>query len=170
MLADVLAACLAAGEVVLVSDDAGARELAVEVGAGTLSDPGEGQGAAVARALAELEPGPVLVVNADLPCVVPRDLGALLSATPAGGIALAPARDGTTNALSLPAPHAFAPLYGRGSAERFRTHAARLGVAAALVSIPNLRDDVDTLADLQRLRLRAGPRTRAAMATVGLAA
>ena len=47
---------------------------------------------------------PILIVNADVPCVVPDDLRALLAATPAGGIALVEALDGTTNALGLSAP------------------------------------------------------------------
>ena len=96
-------------------------------------DPGGGQGAAVAAALAGLDPGAILIVNADVPCVLPDDLRALLAATPAGGIALVEAVDGTTNALSISAPGAFAPLYGPDSAARFQAHArdarprARLG-------------------------------------------
>ena len=45
--------------------------------------------------------GPFLVVNADLPCVTARDLLALAGAVPDDGLALAPAADGTTNALAL---------------------------------------------------------------------
>jgi hypothetical protein len=47
---------------------------------------------------------PVLVVNADLPAVTPRDLLALLGSIPPDGIAVAAAPDGTTNALGLAAP------------------------------------------------------------------
>jgi 2-phospho-L-lactate guanylyltransferase len=126
-------------------------------------DPGRGQGAAVEAALAGVGPGPILVVNADLPCVVADDLRALLDAAP-DGIALAEASDGTTNALSLPYPDAFAPLYGAGSAARFAEHAAALGLAVVSVTVPNLADDVDTLDDLRRLRARSGPRTRACLA------
>jgi 2-phospho-L-lactate guanylyltransferase (CobY/MobA/RfbA family) len=105
----------------------------------------------------------VLVVNADLPCVLPRDLLTLLGALPEDGIALVPAADGTTNALALAATHLFAPLYGPGSAERFLARAARLEAPVAVARIPNLADDVDTLADLERLEGRVGPRTRAAL-------
>ena len=45
-------------------------------------------------ALRHVEEGPVLVVNADLPCVRPRDLLTLLGALPEGGLALVPAADG----------------------------------------------------------------------------
>jgi 2-phospho-L-lactate guanylyltransferase len=164
MLGDVLAAGVAVGDTRLVTEDAEAASIAAELGATTVPDGGGGQGPAVQAALADLEPGPILVVNADLPCVVPSDLRALLAATPAGGIALVEALDGTTNALSLPAGHVFAPLYGRDSALRFREHADELGLAAVSVSIPNIADDVDTLDDLNRLQLRCGPRTQACLA------
>jgi 2-phospho-L-lactate guanylyltransferase (CobY/MobA/RfbA family) len=135
MLADVLAAC---GEV-------GSTLVATEPG---------GQGAAVAAALASVE-GPVVVVNADLPCVTPADVVQLAAAAPA----LVAAADGTTNALSLPSAADFAPLYGAGSAERFRAQ-----TCATSLEIPNLADDVDTLDDLERLGERLGPYTRAALA------
>jgi 2-phospho-L-lactate guanylyltransferase (CobY/MobA/RfbA family) len=118
----------------------------------------------VQAAVAGLPLGPVLIVNADVPCVVPDDLRALLAATPAGGIALVEALDGTTNALSLPAPEVFAPLYGPDSATRFRAHAESLGLRPVSVAVPNLADDVDTLEDLQRLHLRLGPRSQACLA------
>jgi 2-phospho-L-lactate guanylyltransferase (CobY/MobA/RfbA family) len=105
----------------------------------------------------------VLVVNADLPCARPRDLLTLLGALPENGLALVEAADGTTNALALAAPHLFAPLYGERSAERFLARAERLGVDAALAAIPNLSDDVDTLADLERLEGRLGEHTAAAL-------
>jgi 2-phospho-L-lactate guanylyltransferase len=164
MLADVLAACVAVGATTLVTADADAAKLAGELGATVLADPGGGQGAAVAAALAQ---GPALVVNADVPCAVPRDLRALLAAAPPDGFALVQARDETTNALALPRPELFRPLYGRRSARRFRAHAAELGVEAVAAAIPNLVDDVDTLDDLRRLQLRVGPRTQSALARLG---
>ena len=70
------------------------------------------------------------------------------------------AADGTTNALSLPDPVVFAPLYGPGSADRFRAHAP-----FATVAIPELELDVDFDADLERLTAAVlGPRTRALLA------
>jgi len=144
MFADVLAAAEAVGDVV-VAGQAG------------------GQGAAVEAALRKIEQGPVLVVNADLPCARARDLLTLLGALPERGLALVAAADGTTNALALAAPHLFAPLYGPGSAERFLARAARLEVPAAIATIPGLADDVDTLADLERLEGRLGAHTGAAL-------
>jgi len=164
MFLDVLTACLPVGETRVVTPDREAARAALAAGAQALADPGAGQGAAVLAGLEGVEPGGILVVNADLPCAVPHDLRSLLVATPPGGIALVEALDGTTNALSLPAPEAFAPLYGRASADRFRAHAAALGLEAAAVALPNLVNDVDTMDDLVRLQLRAGPRTQACLA------
>jgi 2-phospho-L-lactate guanylyltransferase len=164
MLGDVLAAAAAIGAPRVVTPDEEAAAIARDLGAEIVADPGGGQGPAVAAALADLDPGAMLVVNADVPCVVPADLRALLAATPAGGIALVEALDGTTNALSLSAPQTFAPLYGPDSAARFRAHARELGLDAVAVVVPNLADDVDTLEDLYRLQLRSGPRTQACLA------
>ena len=164
MFCDVLAACIAVGHTRVVTPDEEGAEAAREAGAEALPDPGGGQGPAVQAGLEDVEPGGILVVNADVPCVVPHDLRSLLAATPAGCLALVEALDGTTNALSLPSPAVFAPLYGTSSSDRFREHAASLGLEAVSVAIPNLADDVDTLEDLTRLQLRAGPRTQACLA------
>jgi 2-phospho-L-lactate/phosphoenolpyruvate guanylyltransferase len=147
-----------------VTPDEQGAAAALDAGAEAVADPGGGQGAAVRAAMEGVEPGGILVVNADVPCVVPHDLRSLLAATPVGGVALVEALDGTTNALSLAAPQAFAPLYGPSSADRFRVHAASLGLEAVSVALPNLVDDVDTMEDLTRLQLRAGPRTQACLA------
>jgi 2-phospho-L-lactate guanylyltransferase (CobY/MobA/RfbA family) len=130
-----------------------------------VAEPGGGQGAAVAVAL-ELVEGTALVVNADVPCVVPHDLRTLAGAAELGAIGFVEAEDGTTNALALPAPEHFAPLYGGGSAARFRDHAEELGLPAIACAIPNLCDDVDTMEDLRRIGRRAGPRTQATLGAV----
>ena len=131
MLDDVRAACETHGDVV-VAEAAG------------------GQGAAVAEALAALH-GPVAIVNADLPCATAEDIAVLLAEAPA----LAAARDGTTNALSLADAREFRPLYGPGSAARFGLRP---------IELENLVDDVDTIADLERVAERVGPATRSVLA------
>jgi 2-phospho-L-lactate guanylyltransferase (CobY/MobA/RfbA family) len=138
-------------------------DAAGEIAPTVVADGPGGQGAAVAAALVDLAEGPILVVNADLPCATAADLRTLLGSIPGDGIALVEATDGTTNALGLSSPRQFAPLYGPGSAERFRAHAKRLRVSCVAVDLPNLVDDVDTLADLERLGERLGRRTRAAL-------
>jgi 2-phospho-L-lactate guanylyltransferase (CobY/MobA/RfbA family) len=139
------------------------RAAAEAVGTVVVAEEAGGQGPAVEVALRQVESGPIVVVNADLPCAQPRDLLALLGALPEGGLALVSAADGTTNALALAAPHLFAPLYGPGSADRFLARARRLGAPAAVATIPNLVEDVDMLADLERLEPALGPHTAAAL-------
>lgn len=150
MLGDVVEAALSVGRVIVVTDDAAT----LPNGAGWVSDPGAGLGPAVVAGLADVD-GHVLVLNADLPAATPAAIEELAAA----GLALVEAADGTTNALSLPDPDIFEPLYGAGSARRFRAHAA-----FATVSIPELEADVDTLADLERLTLAVGRRTRTLLA------
>ena len=134
MLDDVVDACKAvAGDDVVIVDAPG------------------GQGEAIAAALASRR-GPVTVVNSDVPCVHPDELVALTSAAPA----IVPASDGTTNALSLRDAVEFVPLYGPGSAARFED-----ALAARRLELGGLEDDVDTWDDLERVRSRVGPHTRA---------
>jgi len=150
MLGDVVEAALAVGRVVVVTDDRAVVPISAEV----VPDPGAGLGPAVAAALAHVD-GHALVVNADLPAATPASLLALAAA----GLALVEAHDGSTNALSLPDPRRFAPLYGAGSAARFRAHAP-----FATAAIPELQADVDADGDLEQIGLPLGPRTRALLA------
>jgi 2-phospho-L-lactate guanylyltransferase (CobY/MobA/RfbA family) len=115
-----------------------------------LVDGPGGQGKAVAGVLAELR-GPVTIVNADLPCVTSTELEQLTASAPA----IVAARDGTTNAIALRDAVDFEPLYGPGSARRF---ARQLG--ATRLALPGMRDDIDTWADLERVRDRVGRNTR----------
>jgi 2-phospho-L-lactate guanylyltransferase len=153
MLRTVIAAATAVGPTVLVTevDATCARALASEHGVEVVDDPGEGQGAAVEAGLAAVAEWPALVVNADLPDVEPRDLFALLGVMPEDGIAIAPAPDGTTNALALARPGLFEPVYGPGSAARFRAHAEQRGVDCAELDAPALARDVDSAAELAHI-------------------
>ena len=155
MLADVLAAAVAVGPVLVVSP----QVIALPAGATYVEDPRRGQGAAVRAALdaatAAGLPAPYLVVHADLPCATTRDLLALGGAVPDGGLALVAAPDGTTNALALSDERLFEPVYGPGSAARFAALAD-----SRLLDSPNLMDDVDAPGDLVRLGARLGEHTR----------
>jgi len=150
MLGDVVSAAVEVGRVLVVTSDPAVVPSGVEV----VPEPGDGLGAAVSAGLARVE-GHALVINADLPCATPAAIARLAAA----GLALVEAGDGTTNALSLPDPSVFSPLYGPGSAARFRAHAS-----FATVVIPELEDDVDTGDDLERCARLLGPRTRSLLA------
>lgn len=163
MLADVVAAGLAVGSVLVVAPPG----TPVPPNVTLVEEPRRGQGAAVEAGLAAATaaglPSPFLVVNADLPCAGPRDLLALAGAVPGDGIALARAADGTTNALAVGDAGLFQSVYGPGSADRFAALAASTELDA-----PNLIDDVDTLDDLARLRGRLGAHTRRVLASLDL--
>jgi 2-phospho-L-lactate guanylyltransferase len=158
MLGDVVEVAVAVGEVRVVTDDAAGRLVASDLGARLIDDPGEGQGEAVAAGLKGAE-GLCLVVNADVPRIRASDLNALAVPALLGKLAIVEARDGTTNALGLPRAEVFRPLYGQGSAGQFRAHAVALGLDFEELTLPNLVEDVDTLADLERVGSRAGSRT-----------
>jgi 2-phospho-L-lactate guanylyltransferase len=164
MLADVLAACAPVGPCYVVTPGGELTAAATIV-----PDRGTGQGQAVRAgidaAVADGAPAPYVVVNADLPCATPRDLLALVGSVPDGGLALVAAADGTTNAVAFASAELFDPLYGPGSAERF----AAIG-PSRVVEAPNLIDDVDTVADLERLRGRLGANTRRTLARFRLGA
>jgi len=165
MLGDVLEAAAAyAARARLVTDDPAAATIASALGVEVVADPGGGQGAAVQAGLASVE-GVCLVVNADLPRVRPSDLVALALPPGAGEVAIVVAADGTTNALGLPFAGAFRPLYGPGSAARFRDLAAELGLVMRDLELPGLRDDVDSIADLERVAIGGGVRTSSLVAS-----
>lgn len=118
-----------------------------------LAEPGGGLNAALASALAGALAegvGRLLILPADLPQLMPRDIE-LLAATPAGEVAISPDRHGTgTNALSLPLPQAagFAFAFGPDSFAAHHSEAERLGLAIGEVHSPGLAKDIDLPEDL----------------------
>ncbi|HKD54238.1 MAG TPA: 2-phospho-L-lactate guanylyltransferase [Steroidobacteraceae bacterium] len=109
--------------------------------------------------LAALGVSRIALVSADLPLLAAGEVGALVAASAAGKIALAPDRHGTgTNALALSLPIAFQPQFGPDSLVRHVAEAAKLGVEAVLVERPGLAFDVDEPEDLTILRARGDPR------------
>ena len=165
MLGDVVEAAVASADVRVVTADPAGRLVAESLGAVVMDDPDDGQGAAVAAGLEDAD-GVCLVVNADLPRVRPSDLAALAVPPRLGRVGIVAAGDGTTNALGLPYPEVFRPLYGPGSAARFVAHALRLALDYEELALPNLVADVDTPIDLERLGARGGTRTRALLGAI----
>ena len=108
---------------------------------------------ALAAATAEIVSAEVVaIVSADLPLLAPHEVRALVEATPERGIAIARALDGGTNAVSMRPPGLVRTRFGEpGSAA---VHAS-LGVPSVMVDLPGLAFDVDTPADLERMRERA---------------
>ena len=141
MLARAVTACRDAGlDVCVVSPDETVHEAAVALGVRFLDDGGADLTGAVELALrAHHNAAVIVVLAADLPFVTTADVCALLDA--AQPLAIAPAPDGTTNAVAARPPSAFTPSYGAGSAARHGgVHVLR----------PGLARDLDTPADLER--------------------
>lgn len=155
---DVLAALLATPEVahvVVVTGDPLVLAHARRAGASVVDDPGEGLDAAVAAgavaagAVAAAERCAacgLLVVPADLPCLRPADLAAVLRMARRLPGAVVPDRSGTGTTMLVHRGDApVVTAYGPGSAAR---HAA-LGLTVLGGAPDRARLDVDTLEDLE---------------------
>ncbi len=159
MLRDVLSA-LAETEgledVLVVSADRRAQELAAAAGAQTLADTEAGHNAAAAIGVAAvLKTGAerVLLVPGDCPVLDPLELDELLSVErPAPSVIVVPDRHGTgTNALLLTPPDAMPPSFGPGSCARHRAAAQEHGLYGEVRDVPSLALDIDTVEDLESL-------------------
>ena len=109
---------------------------------------------ALSDAMAEVVSEPVVViVAADLPLVTAEDVRALVSATPECGLAIARARDGGTNAVSMRPPGVVTTRFGEPGSAEVHEHAAwSAGGDAYVLDVPGLAFDVDTPEDLAEWR------------------
>jgi 2-phospho-L-lactate guanylyltransferase len=125
-----------------------------------LHDDGAELNQALSAALASLSARGVsraVVIAADLPRLTAAEVTALIAASLASGIALAPDRHGTgTNALALALPSSLPLQFGVGSFERHLEAAARLVRSPGIVRLPGLACDVDEPQDLTFLALPEG--------------
>jgi 2-phospho-L-lactate guanylyltransferase len=174
MLDDVLAAVGAAhaGPSYVVTPDEGVEPVATARGALLIEDAGEGTNAAIVAALADhrvANAGAVLVVQGDLPHLRPADIQRCLEAlaVDAPTALLVPNDDGGTSVLGLRPPLAMATAFGPESGDRHRAGAIEAGIRLHEVGIDSLAADVDTVADLERVRSQVGPATAAVLETVG---
>jgi 2-phospho-L-lactate guanylyltransferase len=174
---DVLAAALAChslDRVAAVTRDEAALALASEAGAEGLAEAGGLNEAltSAARQAAERGATRVVVLAADLALANAEGIAAAVAAD--ADVVVVPSTDGGTNALVL-APAAIAFAYGPDSARRHMDAAQRAGLRALRLELAALALDIDTPADLERLRAeaeagRAGAHTRAALERLGLIA
>lgn len=162
MLADVLAAVAESrmvGQVVVVTGEQTAADLARESGAEVIEDPediGHSQAAmmGVERAK-QLGAECVVLLPGDCPLLDPRELDHLVSGLPDPWVAVVPDRHGTgTNSLVLVPPDVIEPAFGEGSCERHQRIARDAGVPYGVEELPTLGLDLDTPADIVALTTR----------------
>lgn len=160
--------------VVVVTDDRRVAAVLSSAGAVVVGDvTGAGEGSPLNRALLRgadvardrWPGGAVAALTADLPCLRADDLTAALDEARRHPLAFTPDADGTgTTLLAATVPDGFRPAYGVGSAAAHRAG----GAVEVGVSLPRLRRDVDTAADLDAaLALGVGPCTARATAVAG---
>jgi 2-phospho-L-lactate/phosphoenolpyruvate guanylyltransferase len=156
-------ACPQVGDVTVVTDDPAAREALCGLGARIVPDvPGRGLNAALAHGAAEVRAArpdaPVAALSADLPALRPGELARVLRAArrhPRSFLADA-AGIGTTLLAAAPGA-ALRPAFGGASRARHRACGAH---ELPLATVPSVRRDVDTAADLRTaLGLGVGPHT-----------
>ncbi len=116
-----------------------------------LADPGT-MAAAVdhgrAWAISHRADQPIAVIPADLPALTASTLGAALAIASDHRRAFVPDRDGEgSTMLTASSPTELVAAYGPGSADAHRA----LGVVEITGDWPGLRDDVDTIADLEAI-------------------
>ena len=166
MVADVLetlASLPVLDEVIVVTAEPAAAELARRAGARVVADPVEaGQSAAALLGIAAAVADRVLLVPGDCPSLDAGELTALLAHSEP--VVIVPDRHGQgTNALLLTPPDVMAPAFGEGSFARHAALAAAAGATLRVVDVPSLGLDIDTAEDLAALTRAPGigPRTRA---------
>lgn len=166
---DVLSAASASsrvGDLAVVTNEPRMGPIAGRAGARLLAEPepadGEGLNSAIAAGLAWARKrcaGPVAVVPADLPCLTPTALDAVLELAGTQPFSFVPDTEGTgTTILCARGPDLLRTAYGAGSCAR---HADMGAFPMAQVDL-RARQDVDNLEDLRAAtRLGVGRSTAA---------
>ncbi|HST25379.1 MAG TPA: 2-phospho-L-lactate guanylyltransferase [Gaiellaceae bacterium] len=151
MLSGVLAALKEAdvGPITIVSSE----ELSPN-GVSVFDDRGLAWNDALAAAMREVVTEPIVaVVSADLPLLTAQDVRALVAATPERGMAIARARDGGTNAVSMRPAGAVETHFGEPQSADMHARAAEAaGLDACILDVPGLAFDIDTPDDLDAFR------------------
>ncbi len=137
----------------VVSDDPYVLQEAEARGLTAFEDPGEGLNAALSAALAAVAGAgaeSATVIPADAPLAFRGDLLDLLDTGATSEIVLVPSeRDGGTNALYMSPPTLLQPNFGEGSLRLHLAQAERGARRCALLSLPRLALDIDTIEDVR---------------------
>ncbi len=152
MLTTVVGAALDAGlgPVALATSEPTAPALGWQLGVAVISDAALPWNEGLVHALRSINPRPAAVMQlaADLPLLTTAELRGFAAAAPSRGVCVARARDGGTNALLVAPSDSLRPSFGRPRSSAVHEQAARdLGLACAIVDLPGLALDVDTVVD-----------------------
>lgn len=149
LLRDTVAAaagCAVVTDLLVVTDDPAAAEVAAQVGARTVADgPDGGLNAAVEHGAGLAEGRSVAVLSSDLPALRPEELAAALLAAEAVPRAFVSDVHGTGTTLLTAVDTGLRAQFGPGSAQAHGGDGAR----ALRGHWPGLAHDVDTAADLR---------------------
>lgn len=137
----------------VVSDGMDVLERAAARGFSGVSDAGTGLNEAVLEGIAAAEAagaGSVTVIPCDTPLAFRGDLLDLLDTGATSDVVVVPSeKDGGTNGLYLSPPGLLAPNFGEGSLRRHLALAESAGYRCALLSLPRLALDIDTVEDVR---------------------
>ena len=165
MLGDVLAACVAVGPTSVVAATPSGRRCSRPAGAQSSPTPAEGRARPCGPALAaDVGPRPVLVVNADVPCVEPARPAALSPRARRRRASRSSTRQ-TGRRTRSPSRRPAALRAGLRPRQCRAVSRARSRRRLERVDAPNLVDDVDTLDDLLTARARRPGPAHAARAS-----
>ena len=137
----------------VVSDDEGVLSAAADRGFETVPDRGDGLNAAVGLAIEVARAagaGSVTTIPCDVPLAFEGDLVDLLDTGATSEVVVVPSeRDGGTNGLYISPPDLLAPRFGEGSLRRHIELAEQRTLRCALLSLPRLSLDIDTIEDVR---------------------
>jgi len=165
MLEDILSAVTSSSGVdrtAVVSPDSKAQEFAESFGAAYLLEKEQGLNHAVEQATLwcmQNNARSVLVLPADIPLITSSDVNRMISLCSSEEcIAIAPSRNGGTNALLQKPPNLITPFFGPESFKRHLAEASSRGIMTRVYRAQNVSLDIDSPEDLESL-LRIGGQT-----------
>ncbi len=146
-------------DVLVVTGSDAVAKTAVDHGAQILNETATGLNKAVSEAAiwAKTRYKSICILPADLADPEAADLAQLLKYPRDGRfVTIAPSHDGGTNCLIASPPDVIAFRYGPGSSLAHQFEAEKCGAACTIAPLSSFAYDIDTSADLQRLRWKTG--------------
>ncbi len=146
-------------DILVVTGSEEVAKAATELGALILNETATGLNEAVTEAALWAKPNyqSICILPADLADPEAADLAQLLGYPREGRtITIAPSQDGGTNCLIASPPDVIAFRYGPGSSLAHQSEAEKSHAACTIAPLSSFAHDIDTSADLHRLRLKAG--------------